>query len=302
MHGYGPYHEARFPDCYTTRHATADRPRKSASHLFAANAVSRPAANASFPTGQAERWTVAMMESSPIDRPGSSLGDRPARRRRVDPTVSRTLVGALAGIVGVVVALVWVMNLEATLPSIRAGDQSFDGPGSSKTLRPGTYLAENPAVVLSGKWFKQTLGTSSSLSTTSSMVTSTSGSSMTFRFYGTDLGLTARIGPESGTMYVTIDGQGSSILPVDSRGSFVDLYANQAKNQTIQIATGLAHRDHTVQIVSGGGGQVAINSFHISAHTPFPWAFVFLYAALTAGLFVLVRTFVISTCTLRGWL
>ncbi len=243
-----------------------------------------------------------MIETAGHDRPTPVRGTRAARRRPANTAASQSLAAALAGIACLILALIWVMNLESTLPSIRVGEQSVVGSGSSSALEPGTYPAENPAIVRSGNWFKQTLGTSTPLSTSSSMVTSTADSSMTFRFYGTDLSMTARIGPESGTVYVTVDGQVSPILPIDSKGSFVDLFANQAENQTIQIASGLAHRDHTVQIVSDGANQVAITSFHISANTPFPWAFVFLYVALSAALFVLVRISVIATCKLRGWL
>lgn len=210
------------------------------------------------------------------------------------------IFSSLAGIVVVLVALMWVMNLEATLPSIRLGD-STAGRGPSTTLEPGVHLAESPDIELSGNWFKQTLGTSVSAQTTS-MVTSTSGSSMSFRFYGTDLSMTARVGPESGKVYVSVDGQASTTLPIDSSGSYLDLQAQQAENQTILIATGLAHRDHTVIVTATGNNQVAINSFGVSANTPFPWAFVFLYVSLTAALFVLIRVTAIAVCTKLGWL
>lgn len=210
------------------------------------------------------------------------------------------IVSSLVGIIFVFVALTWVMNLEATLPSIRLGDTTTT-TAPLTPLEPGVHLAESPDIVLSGNWFKQILGTSVSAQTTS-MVTSTSGSSMSFRFYGTDLNMTARVGPESGKVYVSIDGQASTTLPIDNTGSYLDLQAQQAENQTVLIATGLAHRDHTVIITAAGNNQVAISSFGISASTPFPWAFVFLYVALTAALFVLIRITVIEVCTRLGWL
>ena len=235
---------------------------------------------------------------------------RRAPRRRPAPIVNEphdlessiSILVTLVGIVGLILALIWVMNLESRLPSIRIGAQEGTGSGAGQTLEPGSYQAENSAILLSGNWFKQTLGTSSSAIKTSSMVTSVSGSSMTFRFYGTEIGMTARIGPESGKVYITVDDQASPILPSDSKGSFIDLYSNQAENQSISIATGLAHKDHTVRISAQGTGEVAISGFDITANTPFPWAFIFLYVSLTASLFVLVRRSAIEICKRIGWL
>ena len=125
---------------------------------------------------------------------------------------------------------------------------------------------------------------------------------MTLRFYGTDLTMTARIGPESGKVYVSVDGQQSSVLPVDEHGSYVDFYADQAQEDTILIAHGLAHRDHTVKIVTDGPAEVAISGFAVSANTPFPWAFIFLYVALTAALFVLIRLIAIRFFRRFEWI
>ena len=208
----------------------------------------------------------------------------------------------LVGIVGLILALVWVMNLESRLPSIRIEAQEGTGSGAGQTLEPGSYQAENSDILLTGNWFTQTLGTSSSAIKTSSIVTSTSGSSMSFRFYGTDIRMTARIGPESGKVYITVDDQPSPILPTDSKGSFIDFYSNQAENQSISIATGLAHKDHKVRITAQGTGEVAISGFDISANTPFPWAFIILYVSLTAALYVLVRGSAIEICKRIGWL
>lgn len=205
-------------------------------------------------------------------------------------------------IVAVIVALIWVMRLEATLPSIRVGQSVDSQPSGLTTLEPGTYHAEDKSIALTGNWFTQTLGTSTPSVTSSSVATTTPGSSMTLRFYGTDISMTARIGPESGKVYVSIDGHQSPALPADSQGSFIDFYAQQAENQQILLARGLAHRDHTIQITSDGSAEVAISDFAISANTPFPWAFVLLYVALISALFVLVRTVVIRVCRRFGWL
>jgi hypothetical protein len=212
-----------------------------------------------------------------------------------------SVVAPLIAIIALFLALIWVVRLEATLPSIRVGASSATATGGLTTLDPGTYLAENKSIVLSGAWFVQTLGTSTS-APSSSTVTTTPGSSMTLRFYGTDLSMMARIGPESGKVHVSVDGQESSVLPADGQGSFVDFSASQAENQEILLATGLAHRDHTLRITSDGAAEVAISSFAISANTPFPWAFVLLYVALFGMLFLLIRAEVIRICRRLGWL
>jgi len=239
------------------------------------------------------------MEATP-DRPVRHRASR-ARGSRSTTRPSADVALPIVGVLFVVLALVWVMNLEATLPSIRVGDRGAAGI-AAQTLEPGTYTVENGAISLTGNWFRQTLGSNQSTTVTSSMVTNTAGNVMSFRFYGTDLSMSARIGPESGKVYVKIDGDPSTVLPQDSKGSFVDLFAEQAEDQSILIASGLAHRDHDVTITSADANQVAISGFTISANTPFPWAFVFLYVALAAALFVLVRMSVIGICRQLRWM
>jgi hypothetical protein len=207
----------------------------------------------------------------------------------------------LLGIVGLLLVLIWALNLESRLPSLRIAEQPPAG-STQKILEPGTYKSDDPAIVRSGNWFTQTLGTTGTTSTSASMVTSTSGSQMTLYFYGTDLSMNARIGPESGEVRVTVDGETSSVLPSDSSGSFVDLSGNQAEEDSILIATGLAHRDHTVVIRSSSNADVAISGFVVTSGTPFPWAFTILYTGLATMLFVLVRLTVVMVSRNRGWL
>ncbi len=223
------------------------------------------------------------------------------RSERRHTGLSFAVVGPIFGVICIMLSLTWVMNLEATLPSIRVGDRT-NGNAAAQTLEPGSYSAEDQAITLSGDWFQQTIGSNGSSTVTSLVVTAAPGSVMSFRFYGTDLSVAARIGPESGTVYVTVDGNPSTVLPTDSKGSYLDLYAQQAEDQSILIASGLSHRDHEVTITSDGTNQVAISGFNISANTPFPWAFVFLYVALAAALFVLVRMSVVGICRQLGWM
>jgi hypothetical protein len=243
-----------------------------------------------------------VIDTVPTSPAASKRRARTRGRKSETRSSFSSLFAALCGVVVLFLALIWVIRLESELPSIRVSVPSGGATIPGMTLEPGEYRSDNPAIVLSGNWFNQTLGTSGPAKTTSSMVTSTSGSSMTLRFYGTDVVTIARIGPESGKFHVTIDGEPSPILPSDDHGSFVDLYSNQAEDQSILLATGLAHRDHTLQITSEGTDDVAISGFNVSANTPFPWAFIFLYVALSAALFVLVRISVVAMCKRVGWL
>ena len=169
-------------------------------------------------------------------------------------------------------------------------------------LEPGSYQANDPEITRNGNWYIQTLGSTNTTNKSSSMVTSTSGSTMTLIFYGTDLSMDARIGPESGKIRVAIDGGSSSVLPSDDKGSFVDLSGNQAEETTILLATGLAHHDHTLVIQSASDADVAISRFQVTASTPFPWAFTILYSGLAMLLFVVVRSAIIVMSEDRGWL
>ena len=210
-------------------------------------------------------------------------------------------ISVLVTIVVVLFVMIWAVNLESHLPTLRIAEPPPSGT-TQTILEPGTYRANDPAIVRSGNWFTQTLGSTTSVTTSESMVTSTSGSAMTIVFYGTDLSMTARIGPESGEVRVTVDGQSSPILPSDSTGSFVDLSSNQAEETSILIATGLAHRDHTLVIRSSSSADVAISGFVVTSSTPFPWAFTILYVGLATLLFILVRLAVVMISRDRGWL
>jgi hypothetical protein len=232
--------------------------------------------------------------------PGRATSQRQSRNSRRTHQGS-TELAIIVGIVALLFVMIWALNLESRLPSLRIAEQPPAGT-TQKILEPGTYHADDPAIVRSGNWFTQTLGTTSSTMPSASMVTSTSGSAMSLMFYGTDLSMDARIGPESGEVRVTVDGQTSSVLPSDSTGSFVDLSGSQAEEESILIATGLAHRDHSVVIRSSSNADVAISGFVVTSSTPFPWAFTTLYAGLATLMFVLVRLTVLMISRDRGWL
>lgn len=222
---------------------------------------------------------------------------RPVRRQRNLPPVVASFFAVLA----IVIVLIATLSLENHLPSLRIAEPPPAG-SANRVLEPGSYQADDPAIVRNGNWYTQTLGSTNATTTSSSMVTSTSGSTMTLIFYGTDLSMDARVGPESGDIRITIDGGTSSVLPSDAKGSFVDLSGNQAEERSILLASGLSHHDHTLVIQSESNATVAISRFQVIASTPFPWAFTLLYSGLATLLFVVVRSAVIFMSQERGWL
>src|SRR6185437_4083751 len=150
------------------------------------------------------------------DPAGRAEIQRRSRLSRRSQQRSSTL-GVMVAIVGLLVALIWALNLETRLPALRIAEQPPAGT-TQKILEPGSFKADDPAIARTGNWFTQTLGSTATASTSASQVTSTAGSEMTLRFYGTDISMNARIGPESGEVNVTVDGGTSSVLPSDSFG------------------------------------------------------------------------------------
>ncbi|HVX29774.1 MAG TPA: hypothetical protein VHA53_04785 [Nitrolancea sp.] len=211
------------------------------------------------------------------------------------------MLGSLVAVIALVIVFISTVSLENHLPSLRIAEPPTAGT-TTRVLEPGSYRADDPAIVRTGNWFPQTLGSTTSTDTSMSMVTSTGGSTMTLVFYGTDVSVDARIGPESGKIRVSIDGGTSAILPSDDKGSFVDLGGAQAEETSILLATGLSHHDHTLVIQSMSDVDVAVSRFDVTASTPFPWAFTVLYSGLAMLLFVVVRSAVIVMSQDRGWL
>jgi hypothetical protein len=207
----------------------------------------------------------------------------------------------LVAVIALVIVLISALSLEHHLPSLRIAEPPPAGT-ANRVLEPGSYQAGDPAIVRNGNWYTQTLGSTNATATSTSLVTSTSGSTMTLIFYGTDVSMDARIGPESGKIRISVDDGASSVLPSDDKGSYVDLSGSQAEETSILLATGLSHHDHTLVIQSASDADVAISSFQITASTPFPWAFTILYSGIAMLLFVVVRSGVVTLSQDRGWL
>ncbi|HET7035497.1 MAG TPA: hypothetical protein VFI42_07445, partial [Thermomicrobiaceae bacterium] len=117
------------------------------------------------------------------------------------------------------------------------------------------------------------------------------GNTLRMAFYGTELILTARVGPESAKIYATIDGVPVPDLPRDDRGSYLTLRSSdQTVDRELVLARGLSYQEHHVELLSAGSGTVAISQVRVVAQSPFPWAFSMLEVTLAAGIFLALRT------------
>lgn len=192
---------------------------------------------------------------------------------------------AIGGVLVFMLAVAWLANLEQTLPDIRTPrDQSSSSvlPGHS-LLMPGTTDIQDADPELEGDWVAQEIGDADWLAT------DLRGSSLRAAFYGTNVYLMARVGPDASLAYVTVNNQPVEHLLQDDIGSYVNLWSNQTSDQPIMLAENLAHGEHVVHVVADGEGELALSGFMVESSIPFPWAFSLGYAGLGIGIFVFVR-------------
>jgi hypothetical protein len=218
-------------------------------------------------------------------------GVRRSRRRASSgfPGAQPVLVRAgliTLGILALMLAGVWIMTLQRDLPGVRAPRDPSSSevlPGRA-VLPPGSTLIHSVDAELEGDWVTQQIGESDWLAT------DLEGSGLRAAFYGTEIYLTVRVGPDASLAYVAIDNQPLDHLPDDEFGSYLSLWAGQASDRSILLASNLAHGEHIVDVVAGGDGELAISGFTVEASTPLPWAFVFAYAGVALGIFALLRS------------
>ncbi len=160
---------------------------------------------------------------------------------------------------------------------------------------PGFHLASplDPAQVYTGGWrFSPEFG--ADISETAVTVPP---DSMTFTFWGTDVGLRVRRANFRARLYITVDGQPANALPRDENGTMLILTAADPSEDYLStewIARNLTPGVHTVEIVaSRGWDQWALNGFSVGYHPPdagYRWGMVGLAATAVLTLFLAYRT------------
>ncbi|HEX6383548.1 MAG TPA: O-antigen ligase family protein, partial [Anaerolineae bacterium] len=172
------------------------------------------------------------------------------------------------------------MFLENWEPAVPAGDAywgfSIAGRPTAEAVAyltqvdervafPGFHLARasDPAQVYSGGWrFSPEFGAD----------ISESGDSVTFTFWGTDVGLRVRRADFRARLIISIDGGPANALPKDEQGSALVLTAADPSEETIAtewVARNLPPGEHTMTVVaSRGWDQWALNGFSVAYHPP----------------------------------
>jgi hypothetical protein len=111
------------------------------------------------------------------------------------------------------------------------------------------------------------------------------GSSVSFAFFGTDLDLVSRRGPDAGLLWVQVDGAAASDqqLPRDAWGRGVaDLTAPQEEWQaTVPLAHGLAAGEHRVTLTVAAGA-VTLDGIVVDNRPGFPMSLLWISVTVLA--------------------
>ena len=146
---------------------------------------------------------------------------------------------------------------------------------ASAAARPGLYQETDPAIKLTGNW-QPRLDAKDSAGR--ELVTRQPGARATFQFWGDGVDLLVRRGPDEGRAWVTLDGQTVPSLPLDTnRHSYIELSSPKDEWQVrVPVARDVSRGVHTVEIVVGQNGEVALDAIAVYAdgQHEFPWTLV----------------------------
>lgn len=230
----------------------------------------------------------------PEPGPGRAAPLRPTRQRWTPDVTALPHKWPGVVIVLLLILLLWGVALEKSLPTVRIPPAS--DATTNEVMLPGTHAITNAPIAFEGDWFSQPLDTVTSLATDQA------GGNLRFRFYGTQVAVTIRVGPEAGRAYVAIDGHPVTGLDEDEQGSYLSLRANRAADRSIVIASDLTHAEHEITISNGERGQLAISAFTVESQTPFPWVFALFFTGIILAIYVVLRTIARAAFARFGWL
>ena len=110
------------------------------------------------------------------------------------------------------------------------------------------------------------------------VVTRAPGALASVKFWGDSFEFVMHRGPTEGRAWITLDGRPAQGLPLDTNGnSYVDLSApNEQWQVRVPVAENVMRGTHTVELVVGQTGEVALDGFVVTAEgkTEFPWLMV----------------------------
>ncbi len=163
-----------------------------------------------------------------------------------------------------------------------------------QVAQPGLHQETNIAVNLSGppenlRPWQPYLNPRASAG--SELVTRQPGARIVIKFWGDGFEFVTRRGPSEGRTWIKLDDQKVPNLPLDTNGnSYVDLSSPAAEWQVrVPIAKDIPRRTHTVELVVGQTGEVALDGFVVYADSvpEFPWLGVIVFGILLAASSVL---------------
>ncbi len=137
--------------------------------------------------------------------------------------------------------------------------------------RPGLYQETNPAIDLCGPTDDQRGNWQPRLDARDSggreMVTRQPGARAIVQFWGDGLDFIMRRGPDEGRAWISLDGQTVKGLPLDAnQHSYIELSSPKEEWQVrVPIARDLARGQHTLEMVVGQNGEVALDAFAVYA-------------------------------------
>lgn len=160
---------------------------------------------------------------------------------------------------------------------------------------PGFHLASplDPAQSYEGSWrFSSEFGAD-----ISETAVDEPPDSVTFTFWGTDMGLRVRRANFRARLYITVDGQPANALPSDENGTMLILTAADPNEDTIStewVARDLEPGVHTVEIVAARGwDQWALHGFSVGYQPPdagYRWGMAGLALTAVLALFLAYQT------------
>ena len=218
------------------------------------------------------------------------MQDSIRERPMPDRTTYASLWEATVRVILLLLALTWWSSILPRATS--AGRILTEGV---PVLRPGTIMLPDQRIEATGDWVVQLVGDTRFLSTRAA------DDRLRFRFLGTSLALTVRMGPDAGPVVVSIvadtaDSVGSPTIEIP-----LDLERSVTRVTTVTVAEGLAPRVHTVEIRNTEDAELALSAVVIGNTPGIWWAWI---GPVVIGLLALAAAFFrwwLALATALGW-
>ncbi|MCX2726080.1 hypothetical protein OO015_00995 [Thermomicrobium sp. 4228-Ro] len=187
---------------------------------------------------------------------------------------------ATARVVLLLAALVWWLSV---LPRVMTTESAVYVDTSAAVIRPGTVSVPDERVETSGDWVVQTVGDNRFLATRSL------DDRLRFRFVGTSLALTVRVGPDAGPVRVRIRHDAADISSAHDMEVTLDFERSVTRVVTVPVAEDLEPGVHTVEIRNIGATELAVSTIVVGGEPGIWWAWV---GPVVVGLLALVSALV----------